>query len=56
VQINGKLKVAIEIAKDAAKEEVERIALGHDKVMAALEGKQVRKIIIIPNRIVNVVI
>lgn len=56
VQINGKLKVAIEIAKDASKEDVETIALGHDKVMAALEGKQVRKIIIVPNRIVNVVI
>lgn len=56
VQINGKLKVAIEVAKDAPKEELEKIALDNDKVKAALEGKQVRKVIIVPNRIVNVVI
>lgn len=56
VQLNGKLKVALEVAKDASKEELEKLALANDKVKAALEGKQVRKIIIVPNRIVNVVI
>ncbi len=56
VQINGKLKVAIEIAKDAANDDVQRIVLENEKVKAALEGKQVRKVIVVPNRIVNVVI
>ncbi len=56
IQINGKLKVAIEMAKDASKEEVEKAALANDKVKAALVGQLVRKIIIVPNRIVNVVI
>jgi leucyl-tRNA synthetase len=56
VQINGKLKVAIEVVKDSSKEELEKVALGNDKVKAALAGKEVRKIIIVPNRIVNVVI
>lgn len=56
VQINGKLKVAIEVAKDAPKEELEKIALENERVKQALEGKQVRKVIIVPNRIVNVVI
>lgn len=56
IQLNGKLKIAIEVAKDMPKEEVEKIALGNDKVKAALEGKQIRKVIVVPNRIVNVVI
>ncbi len=56
VQINGKLKVALEIGKDLPKEEVEKIALANEKVKIALEGKEVRKVIIVPNRIVNVVV
>ncbi len=56
IQLNGKLKIAIEVAKDSPKEEVEKIALENDKVKAAIAGKQVRKVIIVPNRIVNVVI
>ncbi|MCE3233009.1 MAG: leuS [Rickettsiaceae bacterium] len=56
VQLNGKLKVAIAVAKDLSKEELEKLALGHYKLREALEGKEIRKVIIVPNRIVNVVI
>ncbi len=56
VQLNGKLKVAIEMPKNVGKEEMERLALANGKVRLSLEGKQVKKIIVVPGRIVNVVI
>lgn len=55
VQLNGKLKATIEIAKDAPKEDAEKQALADPKLQLALEGKEIRKVIVVPNRIVNVV-
>ncbi len=55
VQVNGKLRATIELAKDAPKEEAEKQALALDEVKSSLEGKQLRKVIVVPNRIVNVV-
>ncbi|MCH8092929.1 MAG: class I tRNA ligase family protein [Proteobacteria bacterium] len=55
VQVNGKLRGTIELPRDAAREEVEAAALALPKVAAATAGKQVRKVIVVPNRIVNVV-
>jgi len=55
LQINGKLKATIEFSKDAPKENVEKAALENPKMAEALSGKEIRKIIIVPNRIVNVV-
>jgi len=55
VQLNGKLKATIELAKDAPKENAEKTALENPKVKEALAGKEIRKIIVVPNRIVNVV-
>ncbi len=56
VQINGKRRGEIEVAQDATKEEVEKIALALDAVQKALEGGQPKKVIVVPGRIVNVVI
>ncbi len=53
VQVNGKLRGTIEIARDAEKEAVEKMAL--ETVNRALEGKMPRKIIYVPGRIVNIV-
>lgn len=55
VQLNGKLRATIQVAKDEKKEILEQHALACPTVQNALQGKNVRKIIIVPNRIVNVV-
>jgi len=56
IQINGKRKSEIVVAKDASKEEVEKIALADDAVIKALAGTAPKKLIVVPGRIVNVVI
>ena len=55
VQINGKRRAEITIAKDAEKSEVEEMALGLDNIERNLAGLTVRKVIVVPNRIVNIV-
>ena len=55
VQVNGKRRGEIVIARDAAEDDIKQAALALDPVQRALEGKPVRKIIIVANRIVNVV-
>jgi leucyl-tRNA synthetase len=56
IQINGKRRGEITVAKDLAKDEVEKIALASDAVVKALEGRAPKKVIVVPGRIVNVVI
>jgi leucyl-tRNA synthetase len=56
VQINGKKRADITVAREASKEEVEAATLQLEAVQRALEGKPVRKIIVVPQRIVNVVV
>jgi len=55
VQVNGKTKATITLAADASKEDAEKIALEQDNVKRAIEGQTVRKVIVVPGRIVNVV-
>jgi leucyl-tRNA synthetase len=55
VQVNGKRRDEMVIARNASKEEVEAAALSLDSVIRALEGKPAKKIIVVPQRIVNVV-
>jgi leucyl-tRNA synthetase len=55
VQINGKLKDSFEAAKGADKASIESEVLARDKVVRALEGRTPRKIIIVPDRLVNLV-
>ena len=55
VQINGKKRGDLTIARDADQATVERAALALDFVQKALEGKAPRKVIVVPQRIVNVV-
>jgi leucyl-tRNA synthetase len=56
VQVNGKLRATFEIAKDSAKELVEELALGLPEVMKFTTDCKIKKIIIVPNKIVNIVI
>ena len=55
VQVNGKLRGQIDVAPDAAREEIEAMALAEPKVAAFLEGQSVRKVIVVPGKIVNIV-
>ena len=55
VQVNGKLRTTLELAVNLPKEEAEAVALGHPSVQSAIEGKSVKKIIVVPGRIINVV-
>ena len=55
VQINGKLRATIEAAADAPKDVLEASALAHPQVVAYLQGLTVRKIIVVPGKIINIV-
>ena len=55
VQVNGKRRDELTISRDAAKEDVEAAALNLDNVMKAIGDKKVKKVIVVPQRIVNVV-
>ena len=56
VSFNGKTRYMIEVAAGASKEEVEKAALGDAAAAKWLAGKEPRKVIVVPGRIVNVVI
>ena len=55
IQINGKLKDSVETTKGAPRDVIEALVLGRDKVTRALDGKTPRKIIVVPDRLVNLV-
>jgi leucyl-tRNA synthetase len=55
VQVNGKRRDELTIARDAAKEDIEAAALKLDNVVRAIGGRQIKKVVIVPRRIVNVV-
>ncbi len=56
VQIKGKVRVKLLVSKDATKEELEALALASEQVQHWLEGKEVKKIIAIPGKMINIVI
>ena len=55
IQVNGKLKDSVEAAKGASRESVEALVLGRAKVARALDGRAPRKVIVVPDRLVNLV-
>ncbi|MDR0951288.1 MAG: leucine--tRNA ligase [Candidatus Ancillula sp.] len=55
VQINGKVRSELEMSVSATKEEWEKAALGLDRIQEMLDGKAVKKVIVVPGRIVNIV-
>ncbi|MDP3663292.1 MAG: leucine--tRNA ligase [Nitrosomonas sp.] len=56
VQVNGKLRGEINIAKDAGKDVIEHAALTNEHVLKFIEGQTVKKIIVVPGRLVNIVV
>ena len=55
VQVNGKRRGEISVAADAPKDVVEKIAMAEENVVKTLEGLTVRKVIVVPGRIINIV-
>ncbi|MET4593481.1 MULTISPECIES: leucine--tRNA ligase [unclassified Sphingomonas] len=55
VQVNGKLRDTLVFPKGAPKDEVEAAALASEKIVRLLEGKPPRKVIVVPDRLVNIV-
>lgn len=55
VQVNGKLRARIQVPADVSKEDAEKAALADENVTAHTDGKTVRKIIVVPGKLVNIV-
>nr|WP_251360277.1 leucine--tRNA ligase [Kangiella sp. TOML190] len=55
VQVNGKVRAKITVAASATKDEVEQLALNDDKIKNFTEGQTVRKVIVVPGKLVNIV-
>ena len=56
VSFNGKMRFKIELPVNMPKDEVEKMALQDERASRWLEGKQVRKVIVVPKKIINIVI
>ncbi|MCA9513584.1 MAG: leucine--tRNA ligase, partial [Myxococcales bacterium] len=55
VQINGKVRARINVPADADKDALEGVALAHDRVKELLSGLTVRRVIVVPGKLVNIV-
>ena len=55
LQVNGKVRAKIKMAKDTPKEEAEKQALANEHVQKFTAGKDIKKVIVVPNKIVNIV-
>lgn len=56
VQINGKVRLRLTVPPEIDKAELEKTALSDERVQALIEGKQVRKVIVVPGKLVNLVV
>lgn len=55
VQVNGKVRAKLEIPKNASEEEMEQFAFENENVQQAIEGKDIKKVIAVPQKLVNIV-
>ena len=56
VQVNGKLRATINVAKGLSKQDLEAAAMSHENVIKFLNGLEIKKIIAVPDRVVNIVV
>ena len=56
IQVRGKLRDTITVAKGSSKEHLEELALASEKVQRSLDGAEVKKVIVVPDRLVNIVV
>lgn len=55
VQVNGKVRAKLNIPKDTSKDEMEALALKDENVKLSIEGKDIKKVIAVPQKLVNIV-
>lgn len=55
VQVNGKVRAKLDVPASASKDEIEAMALADDRVTRFTDGSTVRKVIVVPNKLVNIV-
>jgi len=55
LQVNGKLRAKVEVSPSISKEELEALALADENVQKFTDGKTVRKVIVVPSKLVNIV-
>ncbi|MDI3477692.1 MAG: leucyl-tRNA synthetase [Thermoanaerobacterium sp.] len=56
IQVNGKVRGRIEISSDAAEKEIQDKALSCDNIRQFIDGKEIKKVIVVKNRLVNIVV
>ncbi len=56
VQVNGKVRANLEVPRAAPREEIERIALSDERVRKWTEGKAIRRLVVVPGRLINIVL
>jgi len=56
VQVNGKLRAKIKVNAEAAKDAVEAEAMADENVQKFIDGKETRKVIVVPGRLINIVV
>ncbi|WP_047983638.1 leucine--tRNA ligase [Ornithinibacillus californiensis] len=55
IQVMGKVRAKLNVAKDISKDELEKIALADEGIQEWIEGKTVRKVVVVPGKLVNIV-
>ena len=56
VQVNGKLRNRLQLPADATDKAIEAAALADERVQRFTDGKPIRKVIVVPNRLINIVV
>jgi leucyl-tRNA synthetase len=56
VQVNGKLRAVVRLSLDAGSDDMQQAALAEHKVQAAITGKQVVKVVVVPGKLINIVV
>ena len=56
IQINGKRRAEISVSKTASKDDIEATALAEPALQAFIDGQTIKKVIVVPGRIVNIVV
>ena len=55
VSVNGKLRATLDVAKDLDDEELKKLAFANEAVIRHIEGKEIKKVIVVKNKIINIV-
>jgi len=54
VQVNGKVRDRLDVPADITKEDLEKLALANEKVKESITGKQIKKVVVVPGKLVNI--